>query len=157
MVIQVDTREKPSATGKILNEFNKRGIEVVRSKLFVGDYMSFDNPRLVVDRKQNLVEVATNIASKDKLRFQAELKRAKQLGIHIVFLVEHSKNVTCLKDVQYWENPRCKESPLAPNGERLYKMMLAYQNNKDDYDLEWQFCDKDATGRRIIKILGGIE
>ena len=54
MQIQIDTREKAKAIQKILQEFDKQGITQISSKLYVGDYMNYDNPRLVVDRKQNL-------------------------------------------------------------------------------------------------------
>ena len=49
MVIQIDSREKDRAIKSIITEFDKRGIKHFVSKLYVGDYMSYDNPRLIVD------------------------------------------------------------------------------------------------------------
>ena len=60
MQIQIDSREKARAIKKIVDEFDKQGIQHFISKLYVGDYMSYDNPRLVVDRKQGLSEVCSN-------------------------------------------------------------------------------------------------
>lgn len=60
MQIQIDSREKARAIKKIINEFDKQGVQRFISKLYVGDYMSYDNPRLVVDRKQGLSEVCNN-------------------------------------------------------------------------------------------------
>ena len=55
-MILVDTREKPKAIGKILKYFEVNGIEYDSSKLYVGDYIRYDNPKLVIDRKQNIAE-----------------------------------------------------------------------------------------------------
>ena len=72
MTIQVDTREKARAIKKVLAEFDRQGVIHISSKLYVGDYMSLDNPRLVIDRKQNLLEVATNLVQQ-RDRFLSEI------------------------------------------------------------------------------------
>lgn len=149
MLIQVDTREKARAITKVLAEFDKQGIEHISSKLYVGDYMSYDNPRLVIDRKQNLLEVAANLVQQQE-RFIAEIKRANAAGIKIVFLVEHGYGIKALEDVASWDNPRCKESKFAISGERLYKkisVLCAHHN------VDFLFCDKSETGKRIIELL----
>ena len=61
MTIQIDTREKARAIRQIVSYFNEAGIQHYTSKLFVGDYMSLDNPRVVIDRKQNLLEICSNV------------------------------------------------------------------------------------------------
>ena len=61
MDIQIDSREKAKAIRKILKTFDDKGINHYTSKLFVGDYMSLDNPRLIIDRKQNLQELCGNV------------------------------------------------------------------------------------------------
>lgn len=151
MLIQIDSREKARAISHTLETFEKRGIKYLISKLPVGDYMSYDNPRLVIDRKQSLAEVCQNVCQ-DHARFRRELERAMEYGIKLVFLVEHGGSIKSLEDVQNWKNPRLKDHPLAMSGERLYKVMLTMQNK---YGIEWQFCDKRCTGKRIIEILGG--
>ncbi len=154
MVIQVDSREKAHAITKILETFDREGVKWFVSKLPVGDYMSLDNPRLVIDRKQNLNEICNNVVQ-DHKRFAAELERAKKYGIHVIVLVEHGKNIRELTDVINWQNPRLKQSPMAVSGERLFKILSAMQNNKERYDVEFLFCDKSETGKRIIEILSG--
>ena len=149
MTIQVDTREKKKAIQKILGEFDRQGVKHFSSKLTVGDYMSLDNARLVIDRKQNLLELCSNVCQQHK-RFVAELQRAKELEIHIIFLVEHGKNIKSLEDVHDWVNPRLKTSPNAVSGERLYKILSTLQTN---YDTEFLFCDKASTGKRILELL----
>ena len=105
MVIQVDSREKAHAIEKILAEFDRQGVKWFVSKLPQADYMSLDNPKLLIDRKQNLNELCNNVVQ-DHKRFRAELLRAQEYGQHIIVLVEHSKNIRTLEDVIHWVNPR---------------------------------------------------
>lgn len=149
MVIQTDSREKARAIQKILAEFENQGIKHFVSKLPVGDYINLDNPKVAIDRKQSLAEVAVNVGQ-DHARFKRELERAQEYGIHLIFLVEHGGSIKTLEDVQNWNNPRLKEHPLALTGPRLYKIMLTMQNK---YGIEWLFCDKRNTGKRIIELL----
>ena len=149
MTIQIDSREKARAITKILTEFDSQSIKHFISKLPVGDYMSFDNPRLIIDRKQNLQELCVNVCQQHK-RFIAEIKRAGELGIKLIFLVEHSQNVKTLDDVQNWDNPRLKVSPLAVSGQRLYKILCSIEKN---YNTQFLFCSKNQTGKRIIELL----
>ena len=143
----IDTREKARAIRKILSTFDRCGIPHVSSKLWVGDYARLDNQTIVVDRKQNLNELAGNICEE---RFHNEVKRAHEHGVKIVFLVEHGGSVRELIDVLFWENPRRKESPKCISGDHLYKSMLSMSER---YGVEWQFCTKEETGHRIMEIL----
>lgn len=154
MTIQIDSREKAHAITKILEEFDRQGVDYFVSKLYIADYMNMDNPRLVIDRKQSLSELCNNVVQ-DHKRFAAELIRAKEHGIHVVVLVEHGHGIRCLQDVINWQNPRLKQSPMAVSGERLFRILSTMQNNRDRYDVEFLFCDKNETGKRIIEILGG--
>lgn len=149
MICQIDSREKARAIQKILAEFESQGVKHFVSKLPVGDYMNLDNPKTVIDRKQSLAEIAVNVGQ-DHARFKRELERAEEYGIHLIFLVEHGGAIKTLEDVQNWNNPRLKEHPLALTGTRLYKIMLTMQNK---YGIEWLFCDKRCTGKRIIELL----
>jgi hypothetical protein len=153
VVIQVDSREKARAITKIISTFDSQHIDHFISKLPVGDYMSLDNPRVVIDRKQNLLEICGNVCQ-ELPRFRAELQRAKQYGIKVIILCEHGRDIKTMADVIQWENPRLKTSPMAMSGERLYKVMSAL---KSTYGVEWRFCDKSHTGQRIINILSGLE
>ena len=150
MIIQIDTREKARAIQQIKAEFAKQNIETITSKLYVGDYARIDNLTTVIDRKQNLNELAANITED---RFHSEIKRAYEHGIRIIFLIEHGRNVRDLIDVLFWNNPRKAESPRCISGEHLYKCMNTLS---DRYGVEWQFCQKHETGKRIIEILKGI-
>ena len=100
-MILVDTREKPKAIGKILEYFDSHGIRYDTSKLYFGDYMEYTNPQLVIDRKQNVAELAKNCTS-DHERFKRELERVKNAGAHLVILVEQDR----YKDRDEWINIR---------------------------------------------------
>lgn len=147
MTIQVDSREKKFQ--HVTDAFDRLGVKWFVSKLPVGDYADFDRPRLAIDRKQSLQEVCGNITQQHE-RFRDELLRALDLGIKLIFLVEHSKSIRCLSDVRHWVNPRRAISPMAPEGFDLYRRMASIE---DKYRTEWHFCAPDETGRRIIQLL----
>ncbi|MBR1853404.1 MAG: ERCC4 domain-containing protein [Lachnospiraceae bacterium] len=160
MVIQIDSREKARAVRNIVAEFDRAGINHPVSKLMVGDYMNYDNPRLVVDRKQNLTELCCNVCQ-DHERFRNEIVRANENGIKLVFLVEHGDGIECLEDVIFWENPRRKKrrcidghwqtvETKATTGETLYNILTTIRQK---YGVEFVFCRKEDTGRKIMELL----
>ena len=151
MEILIDSREKQKAIKNIIATFDQNGVKYASSKLFVGDYQNIDNPRLVIDRKQNLNELCSNVCQQHA-RFKAELLRAVEFKIRLVFLVEHGKGITTLDDVKKWQNPRKKTSPNATDGERLYKILKTIEER---YDTKFVFCEKKNTGEEILRILRG--
>lgn len=152
MTIQIDTREKAKAIKQIVSYFDETGVKHYTSKLYVGDYMSLDNPRVVIDRKQNLQEICGNVCQQHE-RFINELKRAKENGIKVIILCEHGGNIKSLSDVQEWVNPRLRTSPKAVSGKQLFKILFTI---KQKYDVDFVFCDKRMTGYKIVEILGGV-
>ena len=166
MQVQVDTREHKSEWERIQKQFDTLGVQYFRSKLYVGDYQSLDNPRMVIDRKKDLNELCGNVCQQHD-RFKAELIRAMQQNIKIVILVEHGEDVKSLEDVYFWENPRKHEviwktvngkrvktvrSAKAIDGMQLYKSLCTI---RDRYNVDFEFCTKEETGKRIVEILGG--
>lgn len=164
MDIQIDTREKARAITKIIKYFEEKEIKHFSSKLLVGDYMSLDNPRLIIDRKQNLQELCGNVCQQHE-RFKKELLRAMDAGIQLIILVEHGKDISCLEDVYFWKNPRKHEvrwrvvngkrekyvvSDKAVDGEQLYKSLCTI---RDRYNVRFEFCEKKETGERIVELL----
>ena len=149
ITIQIDTREHTGQVERIEDQFDSLGVKHFRSKLYVGDYQSLDNPRLVVDRKKDLQEIAGNVCQQHE-RFRAELIRAQEAGIQIVILCEHGGQIRSLEDVFFWDNPRRRTSKGAISGQRLFKIL---RTMKDKYGVRFEFCDKRQTGRRIVEIL----
>lgn len=166
MELQIDTREKPKELARIAKQLDRMGVKHFKSKLYVGDYMSLDNPRLVIDRKKDLQELCGNVTQQHE-RFRDELIRAKEHGIKIVVLCEHGDDIQELEDVIFWVNPRSEEMewrmvnghpmkvykyPKATRGDQLYKSLCTI---KDRYGVEFRFCNKTETGAKIVEILRG--
>jgi ERCC4-type nuclease len=149
MIVQIDTREKEKAIEKIQKTFEEKGIKTVSSKMYVGDYQNLQNGSVVVDRKQNLSEICSNVCQQHE-RFKAELIRAQEAGIKIYILCEHGKDIKTIEDVKNWVNPRLKKSPKALTGEKLYKIM---KTQEAKYGITYLFCDKEETGEKILEIL----
>lgn len=148
MMIQIDTREHKWERARIEMQLSKLGVKTIASKLYVGDYQSWDNPRLVIDRKKSLGELCTNVTQQHE-RFQKELLRAMDAEINIIILCEE-EGVDGLEDVYFWDNPRLKESPKAVTGKQLYKCLCTI---RDRYNVQFEFCSKKETGKRIMELL----
>ena len=150
--IIVDSREKPRAIGRILAYFDKSGIQYEVSKLLFGDYMDYSNPKLVIDRKQNIAELAKNCTA-DHERFRRELERVKATGSELVVLVEQNRykdrdeyvQVRGISDLIRWSSPH-----TMVRGEKVYRVLASWGSK---YPLRVEFCDKRSTGRMILKIL----
>lgn len=149
MVIQIDSREHKWELARIQRQLTAAGCKTIVSKLYVGDYQSLDNPRLVIDRKKDLLELCGNVCQQHE-RFQKELVRAMDAGIQIIILCEHGEEIKCLEDVYFWDNPRLKESPKATTGESLYKSLMTIKNR---YNVRFEFCTKKETGNKIMELL----
>ncbi len=164
MNIQVDSREHQKEWERIKQQFDDLGVQYFRSKLYVGDYQSLDNPRLVIDRKKDLQELCGNVCQQHE-RFKAELVRAMQHGIKIVILCEHGADIQSVEDVYFWQNPRKHRviwktvngkkvktviSEKAVDGCQLYKSLDTIRNR---YNVDFVFCQKNDTGKKIVEIL----
>lgn len=149
MTIQIDSREHKFELARIQKQLTMAGCKTIVSKLYVGDYQSLDNPRLVVDRKKDLQELCGNVCQQHE-RFKNELIRALEAGIQIIILCEHGADVQSLEDVYFWDNPRLKKSPKATSGESLYRSLCTI---RDRYNVKFEFCTKRETGKRIMELL----
>lgn len=149
MIIQIDSREKTHIIEGIVRYFDDKKIKHITSKLVVGDYISLDNPKLSIDRKHNLSECANNLTN-DAGRFMREVRLARDLGVHMVVLCEHGGWCKSLRDVENWHNPMQGRIPYAISGKELMELMYRVHIA---YGVDWFFCDKRSTGRRIVEIL----
>ena len=150
--IIIDSREKPKAIGKILDHFDKSGIEYEVSKLLFGDYMDWNRPGIVVDRKQNIAELAKNCTFEHE-RFRREMEKVQKAGATLVVLVEQNRykdrdswvEVNSIEDLLRWSSPH-----TMVRGEKVYRVLASWTAK---YPLRVEFCDKRQTGRRIVEIL----
>lgn len=144
MKIIIDSREKKC--DHIKAWFEKSGIEYEVKKLDVGDFMLPDNPKVSVDRKQNLSELSRNLTNKaDHSRFWKEVRRAREQSIKLYILCEHGGKIKSIQDVALWND---KYSGV--NGRHLmdeiYRVHISY-------GVDFLFCDKRCTARKIVEIL----
>lgn len=148
MIIQIDTREKDRAIKKIIAEFDRQGIKYISSKMFVGDYCDLSNPLVIIDRKQNIAELAQNATSQHD-RFKRELLRLDEIGGKMYILVEQEKidgkKIQSLEDVMMWK-PRFGKII----GLQIYRILSAWQHK---HNIEYVFCSKANTGKEIIRLL----
>jgi hypothetical protein len=169
MTIFEDTRNPVSKHKNIHDYCDANKIKIERTKLFVGDYTLPTNQTICIDTKQDLQEVYGNVIQ-DHVRFKAEILRAKAAGIRLIILVEQ-EGIKSLSDVPNWKNPRVLKWHKIHNAHKAGKMLNIKINNsppasslklamsmtsmQNKYGVEWQFCDKSETGKRIVEILGG--
>lgn len=166
--IQIDSREKARAIRNIIKTFDESGVNHFSSKLLVGDYMNLDNPRLIIDRKQDLQELHGNVCQQHE-RFKRELLKAMQANIQLIILIEHGEDIKSLEDVYFFyqqpmerwryvtriiagEKKRLREKYMqqAIDGKTMYKSMRTI---RDRYNVRFEFCQKKDTGKKIIELL----
>lgn len=168
MSLMVDSREKK--WDHVREYLDCHGVMWLRSKLPVGDYARMDNLTTVIDRKQNLNEVESNVIHQHE-RFRRECQLAAEHGIHLIILVEEPWCKT-LEDVGQWVNPRRvrwqKLDRLHSQGEMLHKkisgkppvsgtqLRAIMQTMADKYGIEWRFCPHNQTGETICAILASL-
>ena len=143
----IDSREKEKAIQKIKKYFDDNNIKYITSKLYCGDYQLLSNGKIVVDRKQNLAEIMQNVTQK---RFRDELTRAKNAGIHLIILIEHSQDITCIDDITKWKNPRLEYWKFKARKQLSQDLggwfaFCAEEINKDD---EWELY-RNLKGRNL--------
>lgn len=153
-LIIVDSREKPKAIQKIIDYFQQNGIEYERSKLLFGDYMDYNRPGIVIDRKQNIAELAKNCTVEHE-RFKREMERAAKARAELVILVEQNRytdrgkvvKVRAIEDLLLWSSPH-----TITTGEKVYRVLASWCAK---YPIRVVFCDKRSTGKMIEKIIYG--
>ena len=152
MYLLIDSREKPKAINGILNHFAKNNVKYDVTKLYFGDYMDYARPNRVVDRKQNIAELAIN-CTRDHKRFKRELERVKATGSELILLVEQNSfkdrektiSVETIEDLMLWTAPKG-----VVRGEQVYRVLVSWCHK---YPLRVEFCHKRNTGQRILELL----
>lgn len=144
MTIICDSREKKNQ--HILKFFDENGIDYKIQKMDIADYQIEGVDGLVIDRKQNLEEIATNLMNRDdKSRFWREVRRANARKTKMIVLCEHSRNIKSIEDVSNWHS---KFSPVSGRNlmNEIYRVHIAY-------GIDFIFCDKKNTAREILGLL----
>lgn len=151
-LIIIDSREKPRAINLIIDYFDRHNIQHMTSKLLFGDYMEYNHPSVVIDRKQNIGELAKNCTIEHD-RFRRELERCQAAGATLIILVEQNTytdrgqrvKVRGIDDLLRWDSKF-----TIVKGEKVYRVLKSWMAK---YPLRVEFCDKRGTGKRIINLL----
>lgn len=165
IVVQIDSREKTHAITHITKYFDMNNIKYYTNKLLVGDYCNLINATVIVDRKQNLIELQGNITQSHE-RFRNELIKAQECGIKLIILIEEPK-IKSLEDVRdNYINPRMKQWSIAKkralnkglefkqrpplSGKHIYEILKTMESK---YGCKFMFSRKENMAETIIKLL----
>jgi hypothetical protein len=152
MILLEDTRQQPGTHKNIEAYCKQNGIEIIRTKLLVGDYMltGAGSGGISVDTKYGVAEIATDIFHQHD-RFRAECERAQKCGIKLIILIEETLPGGRLDK---WK------SPLGRDGKPKFlfdpaKLRKAMYTMQDKYGCSFRFCDGRSTGKQLIEYLKG--
>lgn len=146
----VDSREKwtqtrPHDYNSIGGFLDRKGVPYRVEKLDVGDYM-MEGGTVTIDTKQDLEELSRNLMNRaDHARFLKEVRRAQEQGLRLVVLCRHGGKIKSIRDVAGWHS---KYSPVS--GRDLMNEMFRVHIS---YGVEFLFCDKRTTAKKILEIL----
>lgn len=144
-MILIDSREKKF--DHIRNYFESHGVAYEVKKLDEGDYQNTDNPSIVIDRKANLQEICGNLSKGEEniIRFTKECRRAREKQKRFVVLIEGT-NVKTMGDLKGWKSKYSKHTGKWLS-DKMFDLTLTYS-------VEWMFCKKNETAKKILELLG---
>lgn len=146
MIIE-DTRQKVQNHALKNEYFKSMNLPVMRSKLPYGDYALA--PRVSVDTKQNLQEIAQNMcgSAKEKSRFREECILAKRAEAKLIILIEDGR-ISGVTDL-FGKKIRLSTGKIIP-GDQLARAMSVM---RERYGVQFEFCSPEETGKRIVELL----
>lgn len=145
-----DTRQQAGKHEHILQWFEENGYSVLNSKLPFGDVCYVNDLSRIIDTKKDLQEVIGNVTAQHE-RFIREIELANENGIKLYFLIQ-DENISELRQVNQWWNPRLKYNKKATKGTTLFKILYSIEKK---YNTKFFFCTREKCGETIIKILDG--
>jgi ribosome-associated protein len=107
-------------------------------------------PKISIDTKRDMDEIAGNICGKEHKRFINECKAARDAGCKLIILVENDLGISDISQVHTWENPRSVYSDGCVQGPRLQKAMETIQER---YGVTFMFCSPEESAQRITELL----
>lgn len=109
-----DTREQKGKHKNIEMFMQQKGITIIRESggLGFGDYTLPLDRKVVIDIKQDVIEIAGNLCGPQHERFRNECLRAQQVGSQLYVLIQENecngKEITIPEELVYWESPKYK-------------------------------------------------
>ena len=152
MVLLEDTRNQAGKHKNIETYCKQAGIEIIRTKLLVGDYMLTgpESGGISVDTKYGVPELASNVFQEHE-RFREECEKAQRCGIQLIVLTEE---VLPHGRIDHWRSPMGRDGlpRYKFDPEKLRKAMITMQ---DKYQVKFRFCDGRSTGKILLEYLKG--
>ena len=151
MVIQIDSREKGNKV--ILDYFNQVGQKYIVSKMYAGDYQDVNSVKVLIDKKDSLVELAGNLCrTTEHLRVKREIAKACDIGCERFIFLIADKSITSVDEVHEWKVPTKKDGSvyIKVRPEVLEKIMKTMMYK---YGVEFMFCKKSEMGKEIVRLL----
>ena len=152
MVLLEDSRQQPGRHKNIEAYCKQQGIEIIRTKLLVGDYMltGAGSGGISVDTKYGVSEIASDVFQQHE-RFRRECETAQKCGIQLIVLIEEALPGGRLDN---WE------SPLGRDGKPRYRfdpkvLRKVLYTMQEKYGVRFRFCDGRSTGKQLIEFLKG--
>ena len=162
ITIVQDSRQQIGKDQHLLDYFENQNIKVVRSKLFVGDYSLLNDMSVIIDRKKDLLEVASNIHSSEHERFKRELINARDNNIKLYILIE-DEYIFNLDGVKYYQCPRYKSNGYKNGvfhrkGEKMSQVNFetlgkAMKTMEEKYGCTFCFAKRNEFGKKVVDIL----
>lgn len=147
-----DTRNQIGKHKNIEAYCRQQGINLVRVRLLVGDYMlsGAGGGGISIDTKASIAEIASNCFQNHE-RFREMCIRAKECGIKLIVLIEEIPPEGSLEN---WR------SPLKRDGTPKYrfdpvKLKKTMDTMTERYGVVFRFCDGRSTGRLLMEYLKG--
>lgn len=148
-----DTREKGNK--EILDYFASINQDYKIAKLDAGDYMIEGEPEIIIDKKDTLLEICSNLTGKKKKangtyernreRLKREVERAHNLGCkEFIFLIQDD-TINSINDVAKWYSRLTRVS-----GKQLYGIMKQFKENND---CKFLIVKPQDMGKTIIDLL----
>ena len=155
-VIQVDTREK---NRDIAEEIKNLGYRVNVTKICSGDYRNDMYAPVIVERKQNLQELANNLMN--KMNYQRLINEINRTPTQqkIVFLITQNDYISGNQLIHinnFGDIVNCYGyRPAIHNGKNIINKMTELMQNYQPGKIQIKFCEQKNTiiAREIVSIL----
>lgn len=182
MILLEDTRNQINKHKNIYKYCKENDIEIIRNKLIVGDYMLPNVGDISIDTKFGLQEIMKNITEK-RFRNELLLSKKLGIKLIVLienssdinsideiplkwknqrlefYKFQLKKQLGLFGEFNEWylyreakdKGLKPRKPPISP--EQLRKALHTIEDNKEDYDVSFEFCSKTETGQKILELL----
>lgn len=170
--VDVDSREHEDKNNWILDYFFENNVYYRYVKLDTADYRLYNDNKILIDRKKDIMEIANNLLSKEHERFKKEILRAINQNSKLYILIE-DENITCIDEVQFFKIPVYKSNQYAEKidkngnlvkyckhfkGEPRAKfnpltLSKVMKTQESKYGIKYVFAKHDDIPKKIVEIL----